>query len=78
MRKFRAKVWLHFIPHVLDQLLTMLSRCSYHALPQYLQNDLKRSEKRAMAMIMPTESYSNTLDILGIPSLKDHHEQLCA
>ena len=27
---------------------------------------------------MPTESYSNTLNILGIPSLKDHHEQLCA
>ena len=50
----------------------------YHSLPQYLQNDLKRLEKRAMAIIMPTESYSNTLNILGIPSLKDHHEQLCA
>ena len=50
----------------------------YHALPQYLQNDLKRLEKRAMAIIMPTESYSNTLNILGISSLKDHNEQLCA
>ena len=26
----------------------------YHALPQYLQNGLKRLEKRAMAIIMPT------------------------
>ena len=31
-----------------------------------------------MARIMPTESYSNTLNILSIPPLKDHHEQLCA
>ena len=31
-----------------------------------------------MAIIMPTESYSSTLDILDIPPLKDHHEQLCA
>ena len=50
----------------------------YHALPQYLQNDLKRLEKRAKAIIMPTESYSSALNILSIPSLKDHHEQLCA
>ena len=49
----------------------------YHALPQYLKNDLKRSKKRAMAIIMPAESYSNALNILGIPSLKDHHEHLC-
>ena len=50
----------------------------YHALPQYLQNDLERLERRAMAIIVPTEGYSNALNIRGIPSLKDHHEQLCA
>ena len=31
-----------------------------------------------MAIIVPTEGYSNALNILGIPSLKDHHEQLRA
>ena len=50
----------------------------YYVLPQYLQNDLKRLEKRAVAIIMHAESYSNTLNILGIPSWKDHHEQLSA
>ena len=30
-----------------------------------------------MAIIMPDESYFNTLHFLGIPSLKDHHEHLC-
>ena len=29
-----------------------------------------------MAIIMPAESYSDTLDILGVPSLIDHHEHL--
>ena len=55
----------------------MLISAFYHALPQYLKNDLKRLEKRAMAIIMPAERYSNTLNILGIPSLKDHHEHFC-
>ena len=49
----------------------------FHALPQYLKNDLKRLEKRTMAIIIPAESYFVTLDILGVPSLIDHHEHLC-
>ena len=32
----------------------------YHELPQYLQNDLRDLEKRAITIIMPTESYCNT------------------
>ena len=39
---------------------------------------MERLERRAMAIIVPTEGYSNALNILGIPSLKNHHEQLCA
>ena len=77
MQKFRASLATFYtscIRSVIDYAIPVF----YHALPQYLQNDLKRLEKRAMAIIMPTESYSNTLNILGIPSLKDHHEQLCA
>jgi hypothetical protein len=49
----------------------------YYAPPQYLQNDLKRLEKRDVAIIMPEENYSDTLNLVGIPSLKDHHEHLC-
>ena len=49
----------------------------YHALPQYLTNGLKRLEKRSLAIVMPEESYSDTVDILGVSSLMDHHEHLC-
>ena len=48
----------------------------YYALPQYLHSDLERLERRAMAIIMPEENYSDTLNLLGIPSLDDHHEHL--
>ena len=72
--KSLATFYTSCIRSVIDHAIPVF----YHALPQYLQNDLKRLEKRAMAIIMPTESNSSTLNILGIPPLKDHHEQLCA
>jgi hypothetical protein len=50
----------------------------WYALPRYMQNDLKRLEKELCPLsCMPEEIYSDTLNLLGIPSLKDHHEHLC-
>ena len=55
--------------HVLDQFLHDYAiPVFYHALPRYLKNDLKRLGKRAMAIIIPAESYFDTLDILSVPS----------
>ena len=60
----------------------MLSNYFYYALPRYLQSDVKHLDEQAIFIIMHAESYnnfsySNTLSVLGIPSLKDHHEHLC-
>ena len=58
---FHVKTWPPFIHHacvrsVMDYAIPVF----YYALPQYLQNDLKRLEKRTMAIIVHEENYSDT------------------
>ena len=49
----------------------------YHYLPQYLENELVRLEKRAMTLIMTDLDYYTAFESLGVKSMKDHHEHLC-
>jgi hypothetical protein len=52
VQMFHVKTWPPFIHHMLDLSWTMPSL-------------LKRSEKRAVAIIKPEENYSDTLNLLG-------------
>ena len=50
----------------------------FHAsLPQYLIDDLKRVQKRALSIICPTLSYDNALASLDLELLVVHHHRLC-
>ena len=49
----------------------------YHYLPQYLQNELIRLEKRAISIILPGIDYHIGLNRLCIKPIRDHHKYLC-
>ncbi len=49
----------------------------YHALPQYLKNELIRVEKRAMSIVNPQMDYSATGEVLNIRPIQEHHNFLC-
>ena len=44
----------------------------YHALPQYLKNELVRLQKRAISIIVPGANYNTGMEVLGILPLGDH------
>ena len=49
----------------------------YHnGLPKYLSDDLERLQKRALRIIFPFASYSDALEVCGLPSLCDRREAL--
>jgi len=50
----------------------------YHALPQYLKEELIRLEKRAVSIILPRLTYSLACIELGIKPISDHHKELCS
>jgi len=50
----------------------------YHALPQYLKEELIRLEKRAVSIILPGLTYSLACIELGIKPISDHHKELCS
>ena len=49
----------------------------YHALPQYLKNDLIRLEKRAISIINPDVDYLAAGEVLGMKLIEEHHNLLC-
>ncbi len=58
----------------------VLEYCSpvfHHALPGYLSDDLERIQKRALSIISPYSSYSDSLITYNIGTLKDRRQKLC-
>ena len=49
----------------------------HNSLPQYLQNEFVRIEKRALSIILPSMSYNKACEVLGITPITEHHSQLC-
>ena len=49
----------------------------YHALPQYLKNDLIGLEKRAISIINPHVDYLATGEALDMKLIEEHHILLC-
>ena len=49
----------------------------YHALPQYLKNDLIRLEKRAISIINPHMDYLAAGEVLDMKLIEEHHNLLC-
>ena len=49
----------------------------YHALPQYLKNDLIRLEKRAISIINPDVDYLAAGEVLDMKLVEEHHNLLC-
>ena len=49
----------------------------FNALPQYPINALVRIEKRAISIILPSTSYNNECEILGITPMVHHIDSLC-
>ena len=50
----------------------------YHALPQYLKNELVRIEKKALSIILASMSYNNACEILGVTPIAEDHSLLCS
>ena len=49
----------------------------YHVLPQYLNNDLIRLEKRAISIINPHVDHLATGEVLDMKLMEEHHNFLC-
>ena len=49
----------------------------YHALPQYLKNDLIRLEKRAISIINLDVDYLAAGEVLDMKLIEEHHNLLC-
>ena len=49
----------------------------FHALPQYLKNDIIGLEKRALSIILPGTSYATAYKILSLTPMVEHHSKLC-
>ena len=49
----------------------------HYALPLYLVNELECLQKCAMRIICPNVEYSHALSILGLPTINDHHDNIC-
>ena len=45
----------------------------HHSLPNYLQTDLERVQKRALACIFSVKPYAEALSIAGLVSIREHH-----
>ena len=53
-----------------------LQHCSpifHHSLPEYLSEDLKRIQKRALSITSPEQSYRQCLDSFELSTLRDRH-----
>ena len=48
----------------------------HYLLPKYLQEDLERIQKRALACIYPGSRYEDALSFAGLESIHEHHETL--
>ena len=49
----------------------------HYALPKYLLNELERIQKRALRIICPYMEYHHTLSKLGLPTIAEHHDNIC-
>ena len=49
----------------------------FAALPQYLSDSLERIQKRALPIIFPGSTYSEALNLAGIPTLQDRRSAAC-
>ena len=49
----------------------------YYSLPQYLKDNLIRSEKRATAIIMSNVDNRGVRKLLNIKPMENHRENLC-
>jgi len=43
----------------------------YYTLPKYLQDELERIQRRAMAIIFPNINYSEALDKASLPKVRE-------
>ena len=48
----------------------------HYSLPQYLQSDLERVQKRALACIFPRMPYGEPLERACLTSIREHHEDI--
>ena len=48
----------------------------YHSLPNYLQTDLERVQKRALACSFPGKPYVEAPSIAGLVSIREHHSAI--
>jgi len=49
----------------------------HYALPKYLSNELERTQRRALRIIYPYTEYHQTLSRLGLPTIAEHHDNIC-
>ena len=62
----------HFIQSTLEYACPVFHR----ALPEYLNDDLERVQRRALRIIFPDLSYSKALETCGLQTLRERREML--
>ena len=48
----------------------------HHSLTKYIQTDLERVQKRALACIFPGKPYDEVLSVAGLVSIREHHSAI--
>ena len=68
---------INFYCTVIRPVLEYCSPIFHHALPEYLNNDIERVQKRALSIISPECSYSSCLSKYSLDTLKTRREDQC-
>lgn len=66
---------------IVQFIRSILEYCTptfHHSLPEYLNEDLERVQKRAMSIIAPSQSYKQSLDSYGLCTLRQRRDDDCS
>ena len=66
-----------FYAMCIRSILTYAAPVFYFALPQYLQCELERVQKRALSIINPNRNYDEALEEAEIPSINTYIKETC-
>ena len=66
-----------FYTACLRSLINYAAQGFHYSLPEYLHQELERIQERSMRIICPGMQYEQALAIMNLPTVKDHHENMC-
>jgi len=66
-----------FYTACIRSVIDYAARVFHYALPKYLSNELERIQRRALRIICPYMEYHDALSRLGLPTVAEHHDNIC-